>query len=106
MIIVDRLKENDFNFVGYSYKPYHSMDGFIFRVKGESADILRDKYNIHHKRIYINYMFENDLYYVEGYTDPLGSDAIQEPIILLEDKNIVKEILNKTLRRNKNNVKE
>jgi hypothetical protein len=102
MSTVDRLKEDDFNFIGCSYEaPYHSMNGFIFRVKGESADILRNNYNIHHKRIYIYYMFENDLCYVEGYTNPSAFDAIQEPIILLEDKNIVKEILDKTLRKNK-----
>lgn len=99
MITVDRLKEEDFSYFGSSYKN-NSLNGFIFRTKNESADILRDKYDIHREHIHINWMYENYSQFIEieGYSDPMQSDAINARI-LLEDENIIKELLNKTLRK-------
>ena len=94
-----KLNEDDFEYVGRSYNN-HSMNGFIFRVKNKSADILSDKYDIQRKRIYVNYMYENYSQFIEvsGYSDPLQSDAIYTKI-LLEDESIIKEILQKALNK-------
>lgn len=97
-----KLNEDDFEYVGRSYKN-NSLNGFLFRVKNESTDILRDKYDIHRKSIYVNWMYENYSQFIEieGYSDPMQSDVINAKI-LLEDENIIKEILNKTLRNKEN----
>jgi len=97
MITVDKFKETDFSYSGSSYEN-NSLIGFLFRVKNESADTLREKYNIYHKHMFIYHKFAEDLYYVEGYTDPSCVDALQT-ILTLEDKNIIKEILQSILKK-------
>lgn len=90
------FKEEDFSYSG-SYYENNSLVGFLFRVRDESAEILKEKYNINHKNIFVYHKFAG-LYYVEGYTNPSCIDALQTTLSL-EDENIIEEILQNVFKK-------